>query len=145
MINTVIIEGVIQPGYQDKPGIIISKTQTGRTVTSFSLISKYGPDNKFSSGIVPVKYWQDADSTPLTDMVKVGDAVICEGNISTESWEKDGKKNFKMIVTAERVSIPSCEFDAQPIYQSEDQVKESEFDMNNTDSKPDTADEQIPF
>lgn len=148
MINQVIIEGEIQKGWQDKPAVSIRKTKSEKEVVNFSIISKYGPDEKFSSGIVKVERWPNANEIGMFEMLQAGDIVTVQGAIKTGSYEKDGAKVFYSFINADEVSPMIPAEDPKPIEQKDDQVQESGFDFQETpkfDDQPESGDDTIPF
>jgi hypothetical protein len=155
MINKVMIEGEVQKGWKDKPAVESITTQSGKIVSKFNIISKYGPEDKFSSGIVKVTYWQPPIGGPLSEFVNAGDVVMIEGELKTESWEsKDGSgKKYQLSINAQTVEKINHDgtqeqtedpMEAIPTPDEYHGLKESTFKMDDSESVP-VNDEQIPF
>lgn len=105
MINQILIEGVIQRGFQEKPAVEIRKTQSGKNIVSFTIISKYGPDSKFSSGLVKVQRWANDAELGMFEIMQFGDIVNVSGSLTFNSYEKDGKKIYIQLINADEVTL----------------------------------------
>ena len=46
-------------------------------------------------------------STKLAEFLTKGTLVAVEGQIKTETWEKEGKTNYKTIIKAEKIDLLS--------------------------------------
>jgi len=79
---------------------------SGSAVTQFSLALSSGTKDKPKTAWVNVKVWNAA---PVVQELQKGAAVMVEGRLEEESWEKDGKKQSKLVVVAQIVSKPLYE------------------------------------
>ena len=98
MINRVVLVGRITADPE------IRKTQTGLSVTRFTLALDNGKD-KPADFINCVAWRQSADF--LGEYARKGFVVGVDGSISTRSYEKDGHKVYVTEVVAEKVRICS--------------------------------------
>ena len=149
MINQVLIEGLIQNGWKDRSAVEIKKTTSGKTVVSFSIISNYGPENKFSSGIVKVQRWANDSELGLFEIMQADDIVVVTGSLTFNSFEgKDGKKVYYQLVNADEVVLnrleSQTETDELPNEPMDDAPKESQFNFDDETEK-ESSDDQIPF
>ena len=121
MINQVIIEGNIQPGYKEFPAVQTKNINETRSVSKFKIISKYGPEEKFSSGIVTVDYWHSSELNPQVGY-KAGDLVTIQGQLKVNAFKtKDGVQKYELIVSADSVEL-SSKFQDEPIPITEDEM-----------------------
>lgn len=83
-----------------------TRATTGNNVTNLSLklTKQYEKDGaaKERTVYVDVKGWGRV-SDALAKLAE-GDLVLVDGEINTESWEKDGEKKWKTLVEASSVS-----------------------------------------
>jgi len=78
-------------------------TQTGKAIATFRLAVN-NPINDKDVVYIDVDTWEkQADF--VTTYVKKGSAVSVVGRLKQDSWEKDGKKQSKILVVADRVNF----------------------------------------
>jgi single-strand DNA-binding protein len=79
------------------------QTQNGKTVANFSVAVR---ENKDEVSFIDVTAWDK-----LADLIgkycTKGKLVLVEGRIKQETWEKDGKRNSRHVVIANRVDFVS--------------------------------------
>ena len=85
-----------------------SKTFGDKTVTSFSMMkSKKNKAGEWDSGFMNMKTWLNfpyPDKTPL----------VVSGYIDFEFWEKDGKKNQKLVFLVTEIQGQEPEVEMKP-------------------------------
>ena len=86
-----------------------SNTQSGKTVSKFSLATNYS----FKKN----DQWEEATdwhnivlwgAEGLLPYLAKGKQIALTGRVTTSSWEKDGKKNYRTEVIADSNSIVLC-------------------------------------
>lgn len=97
MINSIVLAGNVVADPESR------STQSGKTVATFRLAVN-NPLNDKDVVYIDVDTWEkQADF--VTTYVKKGSGVSVVGRLRQDSWEKDGKKQSKIIVVAERVNF----------------------------------------
>jgi single-strand DNA-binding protein len=76
----------------------VRETKTGKHIASFTVAVSHEYNGKKEVDFIPCKAWRKMPD------IKRGDAVCVIGRVVTESWEKDGKKNYKTLVQGEFIS-----------------------------------------
>lgn len=96
----------------------LRKTQSGKSVASFSLAINEGKDK---TEFVNCLAWEKTAEL-LNDYVKKGDRLSLVGRLQTSSWDKDGEKRYKTEVVVTSFDFPpkrseqsSNEYDQSPI------------------------------
>ncbi len=104
-VNVVVVGGTVSrpPNQRDK-------------MVSFSLCVKKqffkdGEEKVFTTYIDVKAFGKTAENLNL---LQEGDTVLVRGELQTESWEKDGKKQYKTVVTAQNVDIVIGQASAAP-------------------------------
>lgn len=97
MINSIVLAGNVVADPESR------STQSGKTVATFRLAVN-NPLNDKDVVYIDIDTWEkQADF--VTNYVKKGSGVSVVGRLRQDSWEKDGKKQSKIIVVAERVNF----------------------------------------
>lgn len=97
MINSVVLAGNVVADPESR------STSTGKTVATFRLAIN-NPLNDKDVVYIDVDTWEkQADF--VVNYVKKGSAVSVIGRLKQDSWEKDGKKNSKILAIADRVNF----------------------------------------
>lgn len=128
---------------------------SGDSVTSFSLATnrvwrdKNGATQEATDYHNVVVFGRQADS--CAQYLKKGQTAAIEGRLTTRSWDdKDGKKNYRTEIVADRVQFgpkaggagaPSGGQDAKPSNQSNEQSDGGSIDYPEDEINP----EDIPF
>lgn len=79
---------------------------SGSAVTQFSLAIPFGTKDNKKTAWIEIKLW---NASPAVQELQKGAAVMIEGRIEQESWEKNGQKQSKLVVVAQIVSRPLYE------------------------------------
>jgi len=97
MINSIVLAGNVVADPESR------STQTGKAIATFRLAVN-NPINDKDVVYIDVDTWEkQADF--VTTYVKKGSAVSVVGRLKEDSWEKDGKKQSKILVVADRVNF----------------------------------------
>ena len=97
MINSIVLAGNVVADPESR------STQTGKAIATFRLAVN-NPINDKDVVYIDVDTWEkQADF--VTNYVKKGSAVSVVGRLKQDSWEKDGKKQSKILVVADRVNF----------------------------------------
>ncbi|MBW0155769.1 MAG: single-stranded DNA-binding protein [Candidatus Methylopumilus sp.] len=97
MINSIVLAGNVVADPESR------STQTGKAIATFRLAVN-NPINDKDVVYIDVDTWEkQADF--VTTYVKKGSAVSVVGRLKQDSWEKDGKKQSKILVVADRVNF----------------------------------------
>jgi len=97
MINSIVLAGNVVADPESR------STQTGKAIATFRLAVN-NPINDKDVVYIDVDTWEkQADF--VTTYVKKGSAVSVVGRLKQDSWEKDGKKQSKTLVVADRVNF----------------------------------------
>ena len=72
-------------------------------------------ENREETCFVNITVWGRQAET-CAEYLKKGRPVMVEGRLRYEEWEKDGKKNSKIVVVAERVAGDAETLRAKPFY-----------------------------
>ena len=97
MINSIVLAGNVVADPESR------STQTGKAIATFRLAVN-NPINDKEVVYIDVDTWEkQADF--VTSYVKKGSAVSVVGRLKQDSWEKDGKKQSKILVVADRVNF----------------------------------------
>jgi single-strand DNA-binding protein len=97
MINSIVLAGNVVADPESR------STQTGKTVATFRLAVN-NPLNDKDVVYIDVDTWEK-QAEFVTSYVKKGSAVSVIGRLKQDSWEKDGKKQSKILVVADRVNF----------------------------------------
>lgn len=89
-INTVMLMGRLT---QDAE---LRSTSNGKNVTEFSLAVDKGNDKADFFNVVA---WEKTAEL-VSQYTKKGSKVLIQGRLEQQTWEKDGKKNSKVVVVA---------------------------------------------
>lgn len=90
-INSVAIEGIVK-----------KVNYSGDKMMSYNIeVENKTPNGKASHTWVDVK--QFAASCPIEVVFEKGDRVAVGGRLNTESYEKNGKKYYSLIVVVEKI------------------------------------------
>lgn len=97
MINSIVLAGNVVADPESR------STQSGKTVATFRLAVN-NPLNDKDVVYIDIDTWEkQADF--VTTYVKKGSAVSVVGRLRQDSWEKDGKKQSKILIVADRVNF----------------------------------------
>ena len=77
----------------------IRYTQSGKAVGQFSIAVEGGKDK---TEWVNIEAWEKTAEN-CQKYIKKGSKVYVSGRLKTDSWEKDGQKQYKTVVVANRV------------------------------------------
>jgi single-strand DNA-binding protein len=97
MINSIVLAGNVVADPESR------STQTGKTVATFRLAVN-NPLNDKDVVYIDVDTWEK-QAEFVTSYVKKGSAVSVIGRLKQDSWEKDGKKQSKILAVADRVNF----------------------------------------
>jgi single-strand DNA-binding protein len=97
MINSIVLAGNVVADPESR------STQTGKTVATFRLAVN-NPLNDKDVVYIDVDTWEK-QAEFVTSYVKKGSAVSVIGRLKQDSWEKEGKKQYKILVVADRVNF----------------------------------------
>jgi single-strand DNA-binding protein len=97
MINSIVLAGNVVADPESR------NTQSGKTVATFRLAIN-NPLNDKDVVYIDVDTWEK-QAEFVTTYVKKGSAVSVVGRLRQDSWEKDGKKQSKILVVADRVNF----------------------------------------
>lgn len=109
-MNIVILSGNICKDW------IKRTTVSGKTVISNTIAVR---DGKEHSQFIPLKAWESTAEL-LLKYIEKGDKVTLQGRYKTESYEKDGKKNYYTYVL-----IDGFEFGYKPKNADDHNLKEA--------------------
>lgn len=76
----------------------------GNAVCNLTVAVNTGHGDKRESHFIDVKCWNKT-AEYISGRANVGDAVLVEGQIKMEKWEKDGQKRSKLVINAHSVQI----------------------------------------
>lgn len=85
---------------------IQSGTAVGNLLLAANTTYGKGENRKEETAFVQVTVWGKSAEW-ANETLKKGSNVIVNGRLQTQSWEKDGKKQSKLVLICER--IQSCE------------------------------------
>lgn len=97
MINSVVLAGNVVADPESR------STSTGKTVATFRLAIN-NPLSDKDVVYIDVDTWEK-QAEFVVNHVKKGSAVSVIGRLKQDSWEKDGKKNYKILAIADRVNF----------------------------------------
>ena len=109
----------------------VKQTNSGKSIAFFTLAFDTSRKDEYGnwvndSNFIDCKYFKQY----RIDALKKGAAIVVSGSLKQESWEKDGKKNSKMVIMVD--DIVFC-----------DQTKK---ETPAPDKSPETKqDEDVPF
>ena len=75
----------------------IKMTQTNKAVLDFSVAVNEGYGEKRATSYIPCRAWEKTAEN-IANYCHKGDKIYIEGKFKTDSWEKDGKKQYKSYV-----------------------------------------------
>ena len=108
----------------------LRSTSSGKNVTEFSLAVDKGNDQ---AAFFDVVAWEKTAEL-VAQYTQKGSKVLVQGRLDQQTWEKDGKKNSKVVVVAFDITF----LDAKGESKSKDVV------IEDIDDKPLNLDD-IPF
>lgn len=120
MINNFAIEGYVAKNVQSRT------TQTGRTVTSFTVnCPRYSPQTQQSTPrFFECKYWHEEGRDMCASKIVPGARVVVCGQMDFETWERrDGSNGSKVVLNAKSISAvapPRDRQQAAPAYQAQE-------------------------
>ncbi len=85
----------------------VRQTSGGKDVAHFTVAVNRGQNKSgddMGADFVPVVVWGN-QANAVGNYLSKGRAVFVEGRLTTSTWEKDGKKYFKMEVTGQSVKF----------------------------------------
>ena len=97
MINSIVLAGNVVADPESRT------TQTGKTVAGFRLAVN-NPINDKDVLYIDVDAWEK-QAEFVMNYVKKGSGVSVVGRLKQDTWEKDGKKQSKIVAVAERVGF----------------------------------------
>lgn len=97
MINSIVLAGNVVADPESRT------TQTGKMVAGFRLAVN-NPVNDKEVLYIDVDIWEK-QAEFVMNYVKKGSAVSVVGRLKQDTWEKDGKKQSKIIAVAERIGF----------------------------------------
>lgn len=83
--------------------IDLRATSTGKFVAKFNLAVN-NPFNKEKTNFLPVEVW-GTTAQNTANFCDKGSKISVTGYLDVESWEKDGRKNYKTKVVADRIGF----------------------------------------
>lgn len=101
-MNKVIISGVIASD------INLKKTQTGKSVVSYSMKLEEDYNGKTSTTYIDCTAW-GANAEKLNSYCQKGQWIECFGKLSKSSYEKNGQKVYKTEVVVSEVVLPNAD------------------------------------
>jgi len=99
---------------------------SGSAVTQFSLALSSGTKDKPKTAWVNVKVWNAA---PVVQELQKGAAVMVEGRLEEESWEKDGKTKYATEVHSNFVQLLGDKGAAKKQQSAEDELGITDDDV----------------
>ena len=108
------MNAVVIVGHIGKDGEM-RQTKSGTTILSFSVATSErfyvnGQEQKKTEWHNCVAWRKIAES--LAPLAKKGAAIMVVGKLETQSWEKDGKKQYKTQIVVEQGGVPAHVEDA---------------------------------
>lgn len=97
MINSIVLAGNVVADPESRT------TQTGKTVAGFRLAVN-NPANEKDVVYIDVDVWEK-QAEFVMNYVKKGSGVSVVGRLRQDTWEKDGKKQSKILVVGERINF----------------------------------------
>lgn len=97
MINSIVLAGNVVADPESRT------TQTGKTVAGFRMAVN-NPINEKEVLYIDVDVWEK-QAEFVMNYVKKGSGVSVVGRLRQDTWEKDGKKQSKIVAVAERVGF----------------------------------------
>ena len=97
MINSIVLAGNVVADPESRT------TQTGKTVAGFRLAVN-NPANDKDVVYIDVDVWE-RQAEFVINHVKKGSGVSVIGRLRQDTWEKDGKKQSKILVVGERINF----------------------------------------
>jgi single-stranded DNA-binding protein len=139
MENIVKIQGIIQPGYKEKPAVYQLETANGWYLTKFQIKHT---DNGRSMFIQVVRWGTTAPALTLA----AGMEIIVTGKLGMDSYEKDGVKQYRLAVAPNSIQIVDTKPTSQSAPAPAPAPTEPAFDHDIPPlPQTDASDEQIPF
>lgn len=83
--------------------IDLKATQSGKFVAKFSL-AVTNPYNRDKTSFIPIEVWGNVAQNTANYCSK-GSKISVVGYIEVETWEKDGKKNYRTKVIADKIGF----------------------------------------
>lgn len=84
----------------------LKHTTSGKTVCNLGLAINTGFGDKKETLFIDATVW-DKQAESCATYLKKGSAVLIEGRLVSESWEKDGEKKEKVKIVAQSVQFMS--------------------------------------
>lgn len=103
MLNQVVFVGRITKD----PEVI--ETENGNKVSNITLAvprSFKNAEGEYETDFIPVTLWRDIAAN-TAEYVQKGDLVGIKGRMQSDSFEKDGQKEFRLKIVAEKVTFLS--------------------------------------
>lgn len=86
-MNTIILVGTVQAGYQEKPAVETSTTQAGANVSKFKLkVPRKGGDEGKGGDFFTVKAWRNLSDRVVSEL-RAGQRVAVQGAITNDRWK----------------------------------------------------------
>lgn len=86
-MNTIILVGVVQAGYQEKPAVETATTQGGANVSKFKLkVPRKGGDEGKGGDFFTVKAWRNLSDRVASEL-RAGQRVAVQGAITNDRWK----------------------------------------------------------
>lgn len=79
-------------------------TSTNKAVLDFSVAVNEGYGEKKTTTYIPVRAWEKLAEN-IANYCHKGDKIYIDGKFKTDSWEKDGRKQYKSYVLASNVEF----------------------------------------
>ncbi len=127
-------------------------TQGGKAVTNFSIATSRVYKNASGEKVEDTTWhnitcWE-RQAEIAGEYLKKGSPVLVEGEITQQTWEKDGEKHYKTVINASRITLMGTktdgerrERDAEP----ERAAPEGSGTRKPAKSNVDDLDDDIPF
>lgn len=95
--NTFAISGFIASDAEVKS---FSAASVARFPISVSRSEKKGNETVYHSALITIEVWKKTEKVSELDILKKSRHITVEGYFRPEEWEKDGKKQSRVVLTA---------------------------------------------
>lgn len=120
----------------------LRKTQTNKSVASFTVaVNGYSKDQ---TNFIPVTAWNQTAEF-LAKYARKGNLVSVEGSLTTSTYESEGKKIFKMDVTANSVQLLESKKKDEDTVQGKVNGGSFSIDIEPTKKNVDIDTDALPF
>lgn len=127
-------------------------TQGGKAVTNFSIATSRVYKNAAGNKVEDTTWhnitcWE-RQAEIAGEYLKKGSPVLVEGEITQQTWEKDGETHYKTVINASRITLMGTKADAERRERDtepERAAPEGSGTRKPTKSNVDDLDSDIPF